>query len=127
MRLLLRTRAVSRETSQATRLVAAMARNGSASTSTTNDASPAAPSGALPSQAASAGIATSSSKSRFMSISAAMRLPRMSRGRIGMDSSSSLSRASNSCALAVNTLPMNMSANAVSPKKAKYSHASPAS
>ena len=65
------------------------------------------------SQAISAGTATTSSSKTFMPISASIRLARMSRGGIGMDNSSSLSLASNSCAFAVKTLPKAISAKAI--------------
>ena len=55
-----------------------------------------------------------------------MRLSRIMPGGTGMDKSSSLSFASNSCDLAVNTLPMNMSAKAMMANIAKYSQPSPA-
>ena len=47
----------------------------------------------------------------------------MYRGGTGIARSSSLSRASKSCVFAVNTLPMNMSANETMAYITKYSHA----
>lgn len=57
---------------------------------------------------------------------AAIRLSRIRPGLTGMDSSSSLSFASNSWDFAVKTLPMNMSAKAMMANIAKYSQPSPA-
>ena len=108
----LRSRAVIRLMSHANRLVAAMLSSGSAASSSKNAQIPAALTAPCSTQAIPAGSATSSSKTRFKISSSAMRDSRMSRGRIGMASSSSLSFASKSCAFAAKTLPINISANA---------------
>ena len=117
---------VTSETSHANRQLTASENSGSASTITTNAAMPVPLVSPYCSHETKTGRATTSSSTKFMASSAAMRLSRIMPGGTGMDRSSSLSFASNSCDLAVNTLPMNMSAKAMIANMAKYSQPSPA-
>ena len=119
-------RLVIRETSHANRQLTARENSGSASTITMNARMPTPFTVPYCSHETKTGRATTSSNTKFMASSAAMRLSRIMPGGTGMDKSSSLSFASNSCDFAVNTLPMNMSANAMIANIAKYSQPSPA-
>ena len=126
MAVVLRMRLVIRETSHANRQLTARENSGSASTITMNARMPTPFTVPYCSHETKTGRATTSSNTKFMASSAAMRLSRIMPGGTGMDKSSSLSFASNSCDSAVNTLPMNMSANAMIANIAKYSQPSPA-
>jgi len=126
MTVVLRMRLVSSEMSQANRQLTASANSGSASTISTKAAIPAASGLPKRSHAAKTGSATTSSNTKFMASIAAIRLSRIRPGLTGMDSSSSLSFASNSWDFAVKTLPMNMSAKAMMANIAKNSQPSPA-
>ena len=75
--------------------------------------------GATRSHTTSAETITSGPKIRLYTSRDTMRDARISRGGIGIDSSSSLSLASKSCALAMNAEKMNITANAARPISAK--------
>ena len=84
------------EMSHANRQLTASENSGSASTMTINDKTPAPLTLPYRSHATRTGSATTSSNTKFMTNSAAIRLSRIMPGFTGMDSSSSLSFASNS-------------------------------
>ena len=116
---LFRTRLPSRLSAHARRLVTAKEKQASAGSSRINETKPRAGSLAACVHASSAGTATITPNSRFHRSSDTIRLARISRGRTGRLSRSSLSFASNSCAFAVNTVPKTISANAATAYIAK--------
>jgi len=73
-----------------------------------------------------AGTETMSPQTKLTTPSVSIRLARIAPGRMGMDSSRSLSLASYSWALAVNTLPMTIRVSDMSPYIEKYSQLRPA-